>query len=131
MNKNLRPLTMPNHTANIKKKAHTAMPREDRRIIFEFQETYKALYALCVQREMKKPPPGMVGAVIQHPDDANKVIVRIDNAHSNTQQDIEFSGDFLAAALMLYCRTIRIPLPKSAQKSVEFAPDGVILRVQI
>lgn len=45
------------------------MPREDRRIIFEFQETYKALYAMCVQREMKKPPPGMVAAVVVHPTD--------------------------------------------------------------
>lgn len=107
------------------------MPREDRRIIFEFQETYKALYAMCVQREMKKPPPGMVAAVIQHPTDASKVLVRIENAHSSTSQDIEFSSDFLAAALMLYCRTLRIPLPKTAQKSVEFIPDGVILRVQI
>lgn len=107
------------------------MPREDRRIIFEFQETYKALYAMCVQREMKKPPPGMVAAVVVHPTDSTKVLVRIENAHSNTAQDIEFTRDFLAAALMLYCRTLRIPLPKTAQKSVDFLPDGVILRVQI
>lgn len=107
------------------------MPREDRRIIFEFQETYKALYAMCVQREMRKPPPGMVGGVAQHPDDPTKVIVRIENAHSGMTDDLEFTRDFLAAALMLYCRTMRIPLPKTAQKSVEFAPDTVILRVQI
>lgn len=107
------------------------MPREDRRIIFEFQETYKALYALCVQREMRKPPPGMVAAVMPKPSDPTAVIVRIENAHSNTAQDIEFTQDFLAAALMLYCRTVRIPLPKTAQKSVEMAPDSVILRVQI
>lgn len=107
------------------------MPREDRRIIFEFQETYKALYAMCVQREMRKPPPGMVSGVSLHSSDPNKVIVRIENAHSGLADDLEFSRDFLAAALMLYCRTIRIPLPKTAQKSVEFAPDCVILRVQI
>lgn len=107
------------------------MPREDRRIIFEFQETYKALFALCVQKEMKKPPPGLVAAVNQHPDDSTKILVRIENPHSNMVQDVEFTRDFLAAALMLYCRTCRIPLPKSAQKSVELGTDSIILRVQI
>lgn len=107
------------------------MPREDRRIYFEFQETYKAIYALCVQNQIKKPQPGMVTAVMQHPTDAAKAIVRIENVHDKTSQDIEFTRDFIAAALMLYCRTLRIPLPKSAVKSVEYAPDSVILRVQI
>lgn len=107
------------------------MPREDRRIIFEFQETYKALYALCVQNELKKPPPGLVAAVVQHPTDTSKVLVRIENPHSNLAQDVEFTRDFLAAALMLYCRTCRIPLPKTAHKSVELGSDNVVLRVQI
>lgn len=107
------------------------MPREDRRIIFEFQETYKALYALCVQNDMKKPPPGLVAAVVVHPADSTKLLVRIENPLNNMAQDVEFSRDFLAAALMLYCRTCRIPLPKTAQKSVELGPDNVILRVQI
>ncbi len=65
------------------------------------------------------------------PSDSTKAIVRIENVHDKTSQDIEFTVDFVAAALMLYCRTLRIPLPKSAQKSVEYAPDSVILRVQI
>lgn len=107
------------------------MPREDRRIFFEFQETYKAIYALCVQNQIRKPQPGMVTAVMQHPGDATKAIIRIENVHDKTSQDVEFTVDFVAAALMLYCRTLRIPLPKTAQKSVEYAPDSVILRVQI
>lgn len=107
------------------------MPHEDRRIIFEFQETYKALYALCVQKEMKKPPPGVVAAVIVHPMEATKVLVRIENPQTNRAQDVEFTRDFLAAALMLYCRTCRIPLPKTGKKSVEFLENNIILRVQI
>ena len=107
------------------------MPREDRRIYFEFQETYKAIYALCVQNQIQKPQPGMVTEVSAHPADADKVMVRIENIHDSSVQYIEFTRDFLAAALMLYCRTIRIPLPKTAKKSVEFSADSVILRVQV
>lgn len=107
------------------------MPREDRRIYFEFQETYKAIYALCVQNDIKKPQPGMVTEVSAHPADDTKVLIRIENIHDQSKQYIEFTRDFMAAALMLYCRTIRIPLPKTAKKSVEFSPDAVILRIQV
>lgn len=107
------------------------MPREDRRIIFEFGEAYKAIYALCVQKDMKKPPPGALTAIREHPEDKSKVVIRLENPQFKEVTEREYSRDFLAAALMLYCRTCRVPLPKTAQKSVELAQDNVILRVQI
>ena len=107
------------------------MPSEDRRIIFEFQETYKALYALSMQKDLLKPPPGIVRSVALHDADPARVIVRIENPQTNLAQNVEFTRDFLAGALMLYCRTLRIPLPKSAQKSVEFTGESVVLRVRI
>jgi hypothetical protein len=39
------------------------MIQETRRIVFDFHETYCALFALCVQRDMPRPPPGMIRAV--------------------------------------------------------------------
>lgn len=108
------------------------MPREDRRITFSYDEVYKAIFALCVQRELRKPPPGIIMAVDAHGSDESKVTIRLENPLTNDPVlFIDFAIDFLAAALMLYCRTCRIPLPKTAGKSVELTPDGVVLRVQI
>lgn len=107
------------------------MPREDRRIIFEHEEVYKALYSLCVQKELKPPPAGTVGKVIVHPVDPTKVLVQIRDDRKQTAIDVEFSRDFLAAALMLFCRGHRIPLPKSAQKAVELDSANVVLRVLV
>lgn len=108
------------------------MPREDRRITFSYDEVYKAIFALCVQREVRKPPAGIIMAVDPMPGDTSKVTIRIDNPLTNDPPILmEYGMDYLAAALMLYCRTCRIPLPKTAGKSVELAQDGVILRVQI
>lgn len=108
------------------------MPREDRRITFSYDEVYKAIFALCVQRELKKPPAGIIMAVEPSMADASKVSVRIENPLINAPvMFVDYSMDYLAAALMLYCRTCRIPLPKTAEKSVELGQDGVILRVQI
>lgn len=48
------------------------MPREDRRVIFDFEEAYKALYALCTRREIKKPPPGVILSIKQDKEDEKK-----------------------------------------------------------
>ena len=107
------------------------MPHEERRIFFDYSETYKAIYALCVQKEMKKPPPGAVTAIeVDAVDDRNLVFL-IENNLDDSEGKREYSRDFLAAALMLYCRGLRIPLPKGARKSVDIEPDKVILNVSI
>jgi hypothetical protein len=107
------------------------MPREDRRIYFEYDETYKAIFALCVQKDFKKPQPGTIKSVEPLAEDSGRLNVRIENDLDHTSSVTEYNRDFLAAALMLYCRSIGIPLPKSAQKSIELMPGSVILRVQI
>lgn len=107
------------------------MPKEDRRIIFEFDEAYKAIYAMCVQREMKKPPAGMITAIRANMADDSKVTVCLENPMEKSEATVEYSRDFLAAALMLYCRGLGIPLPKNASKSVMLSDERVALRVQI
>lgn len=107
------------------------MPREDRRISFENEEVYKAVFALCTQKQMKKPIPGVILKVIDS-GDAGPVVLEIGNPlHSSDSVKEEYTRDFLAAALMLFCRGCGIPLPKSARKSVMVIEGTVILRVQI
>lgn len=107
------------------------MPREDRRVIFDFEEAYKALYAMCTKREVKRPPPGVILSIEQDRKDETKIYICIENMQDNSASRVVYSYDFIAAALMLFCRGCNIPLPKSASKSVEFAKDNVVLRVRI
>ena len=109
------------------------MPREDRRIIFTYDEAYKAIFSLCTQKDMKKPPVGQVTKIDKAEDDENTIIVSLENPQEKWDQkrDIEYSRDFIAAALMLLCRGCGIPLPKSAKKSVVLAKSEIILRVEI
>lgn len=107
------------------------MPREDRRIIFTFDETYRAIYALCVQKEIRKPPPGMIEKVAIDGEDEKTINVKIHNMQDDSAGTVKYSRDFLAAALMLYCRAHNVPIPKRANKSVEFREDSVILRMTI
>ena len=107
------------------------MPREDRRIHFEPDEVYKAIYSLCAQKDRKKPPPGEVKSVEQDEKDPNVIYVHIANPLEKTAVKEEYSRDFLAAALMVFCRGVGIPLPKKARKSVIISDGAVMLRVEI
>jgi len=107
------------------------MPKEDRRIIFDHAETYKAIYAFCIHKEQRKPPPGNIVKLVINPEDDTRVLVRIENRQDGSSAGLEYSRDFLAAALMLYCRSLNIPIAKKSQKSVDVKEDSVILRLVI
>lgn len=108
------------------------MPQEDRRIIFDSDETYKALYSFCAKREMSKPPPGVVTAIEFDKEDERNILVTFKNPNMGDEaQVIDYTHDFVAAALMVFCRGIGIPLPKQARKSVILEEGKLCLRVQV
>jgi hypothetical protein len=108
------------------------MPREDRRIVLDYTETYKAIFTLCMQNELARPFARSITAISFKADDGRCVVVRFANGLQGTSATKEYSRDFLAAAaLMLYCRTCSIPVPKKAMKSVELGGDSVTLHVTL
>jgi hypothetical protein len=108
------------------------MPREDRRISFDNEEVYKAIFALCTQKQMKKPIPGRITKVSETSGEG-PITIDIENPLDveRPRGREEYTRDFIAAALMLFCRGCGIPLPKSARKSVMITDGALVLRVQI
>ena len=109
------------------------MPREDRRIYFSYDETYKAIYALAMQKGLKKPPPGEIVKIEKSEGDDKQLVITLQNPQENWDEPkkMEYSRDFIAAAFMLMCRGAGIPLPKSAKKSVVLSSNEIILRAEI
>lgn len=107
------------------------MPREDRRIFFEFEETYKAIYQLCAQKGLPKPTAGTIIRIEQNIENPLELDMFLENNKSNEIEVIRYTKDFMIAALMIMCRTIGIPLPKGANKTLELAQTLVILRIQM
>lgn len=107
------------------------MPREDRRIFFDLEETYKALYQLCEQKGVPKPTAGHILRVEQYPDNPLELEVFLENHRSNETEINRYTKDFMVAALMGMCRSIGIPLPKGANKTLELSEEHVILRLQM
>ncbi len=107
------------------------MPIEDRRIIFSSDEVYKAIFSLCLQKQIKKPPPGHVTFIEEDKDDNQKIHVSLENPQNREKKKIEYSRDFLAASLLLFCRGQGIPIPKIGRKSVIIKEGKVTLRIQV
>lgn len=107
------------------------MSQEERCIVFDYEETYKAIHALCVHEQVREPPPGSIGAITPDKEDGRKLKVRIDNAQSGSFEEKEYTQDFLASALILYCQSSGVPLPKQSSKSVDINSENVTLRIAI
>ena len=108
------------------------MPREDRRIIFDMSETYNALYKLSIKQG--DAPKMIAGAIVKVEEDGldkNKVNFFIENPQDGDKKMITYSRDFIAAALMMFCRGAGIPLMRRANKTVVIKDGEVILRVMI
>ena len=107
------------------------MPKEDRLITFNYKEVHKSVYTLCQQKGMKLPTIGEITDISQDPEDINRVYIDILENGTGPRKREEYSRDFVAAALLIFCRGMGIPMPKSARKSV-FIKDGELgLRVRI
>ena len=108
------------------------MPREDRRVIFDFSETYQAIYKLALKSEdAPKLKPGAIRKIEEDGLDANKINVHIENPQTGEKYMVTYSRDFIAAALMMFCRGAGIPLPRRAGKTVMMDHDRVTLRVMV
>lgn len=107
------------------------MPQEDRRILFDNDEVYKALFTFCAQKQVKQPPPGHIVKIAPNDNNGGDFRFEIQNPLNGHHVSMEFGQDFLAAALMVFCRGVGIPLPKKARKTVLLNEGQIILRVQI
>lgn len=107
------------------------MPREDRRIFFDNDEVYKALYSFCAQKGLPKPPAGTLRRVEINVENPLELNIFIDGQRDAKIETITYTKDFMVAALMIMCRTMGIPLPKGANKTLELVNEKIVLRIQM
>jgi hypothetical protein len=102
------------------------MPTELRRIVFTNEELRQALNA---QRIDGRPavPFGQVQAARFMEKTQGDVLVKIYDNTGDKHHEVILGNTFVAAALMAYCITIGVPLPRSAKKSIAISGDNIAL----
>jgi hypothetical protein len=108
------------------------MPREDRRIIFDVSEIYQAIYKLSVKSEdIKKPIAGSIIRIEENEDNGLEIKFHIVNPQTNEKRTMIYTRDFVAAALMMFCRGAGIPLPRKSSKTIIIEEHQIILRAYV
>ncbi len=106
------------------------MPSEFRRIMFTNNELIEAIHDYNGISQ-DKLPPGII--LTCTPVSEADVAVRLEmvDQRSDATHVVELSPEVLGAALLRYCMKHRIPMPKSATKSIQIHGDEISLNVEI
>jgi hypothetical protein len=101
---------------------------ETRRLQFPLDTLVDALIALEVKQGHWPPKATAVGAAIEDLGGGNAVaVLSIHRPESDKVTDRRYSTPMIAAAMVNYCVTMRVPIPRNSSKSLQVLSDGVAL----
>lgn len=105
------------------------MPSELRQIIFSSDETVAAIRQLY-QRSNRAFPAGHIAEVTISPAAGCQVDCDIED-EKNIHDRVTIAGEKLAAALLLYCMTRKIPVPVAAAKTLSIVNGQLALCITL
>jgi hypothetical protein len=102
---------------------------ENRRLRFPLDTLVDALIELEDKQGHWPAKATVVGATLDHETttDNDRVILSIHRPESDQVIERRYSLAMIAAAIVNYCVTLRVPLPRNSTKSIQVLPDGVAL----
>jgi hypothetical protein len=105
-----------------------AMPTERRMIRFSTSEVEEALRRFA-EDQQRALPSSQVTAVEYDKETDEGVGARV--RFENVPRPTHFTPLEMAAALIAYCRRVRVPIPKQGQKSLHMTKAGLTLQIDV
>jgi hypothetical protein len=106
------------------------VPLETRKLEFSPMELQAALVNYALRRRIPLPKANIdkiyIGKV-----DAEKVTCRFTPSNVADDAIVEFTNSQVAAALIMYCKSEKIPLPRDADKVLQRNGDTLALIVRV
>lgn len=104
---------------------------ENRRLQFPLDTLVDALIELEDKQGHWPSKATVVGASIDNSggDDAC-VVLSVHRPDSGEVSERRYSLSMLAAAMVNYCVTMRVPIPRNSTKTIQFLADGVALMLE-
>jgi hypothetical protein len=101
---------------------------ENRRLQFPLDTLVDALIELENKQGHWPPRATVVGASIDNSGDDNAgVILSVHRPEGGEVSERRYSLPMIAAAIVNYCLTMRVPIPRNATKSIQVLEDSVAL----
>jgi hypothetical protein len=105
------------------------MATETRTIVFDGTELMQAAYAYCLRKGVDLPR-ARLQRVVADPETTG-VVRLIFEAPDASQTEITLSYSQMAAALIMHCGVIGVPLPRFSRKRLTPAGEGMALIVRL
>ena len=102
------------------------MPKELRKIVFTDDETRQAVVEFCDQSQALPPGATLLGIELTG-SETTPISVAFTSGTSNKPNALELGRDQVAAALMRFCRSQRIPIPRQSNKTLQIKEGEVAL----
>lgn len=106
------------------------MITETRRIAFSNETLINVLTMARDKAVTQRLPPGVIDEIKLHDASAPKVTARINVLGGGKYQHVTFPQSELAAMLIVYCKSKKIPLPRNASKSFEINQGALTLTIR-
>jgi len=104
---------------------------ERKEILYSDVELRAAIIDYCLRHEVPLPPADIDEFSVKAEADGD-VSIEISYVPPHEDKTIIINQSQIAAALINYCRLMKIPLPKIGLKSLaKFGDNGIALRVRI
>ncbi|SVD36882.1 uncharacterized protein METZ01_LOCUS389736, partial [marine metagenome] len=93
------------------------VPNEMRKIVFTADELQAALVNYALRTNKKLPNATINNILVEEKEGVTATIVYMRDG-TDEAKSVEFTPNDVAAAIILYCNTRQIPLPRDAKKVV-------------
>lgn len=105
------------------------MPREIRNIYFTAQELHRAMGEF-IARSQAPLPTGTLDSLTFEPGKDPALVIRRHELGSDLPRQLTFREAEVAAALILFCRNHKTPLPKECRKRLIKQDNGAALIIE-
>ena len=106
------------------------MPRENRDIVFTDHEIKLALMQFSARKGLRFKVENIT-EFQKKTIEAISISMKVFDASVNKTGTVKYTNPEIAAALMGYCMTQKIPLPKSGKKSLQAKEEELYLNIRV
>lgn len=104
------------------------MITDRRQILFSSEALREAVRLYAATYPGKTPVGAVVDVQVTSADGQPNLVARFEQPGSRTLNDVRFGPHQVAAFLILLCRTLKIPLPRRAEKSLAVEGNSIVLQ---
>lgn len=106
------------------------MPKETRKLVFSAQEVETAIGVYLDASKIPARSTHILSVALQRGEEVG-ALLRLSIALPGAKDELLLGTEQIGAALILYCKKTRVPLPKGGTKSLQRDGPGIAMEITL